>query len=92
MEIVNERLQDEKKFIETYIDTQFRERAIKSVKNRLGWLVEFASRNNVPFDRLTSFITANFNLDLSKEIVPLEFILRFYGSDNASTWKNLVGL
>jgi len=92
IEVVNERLQDEKRFIESYVETRFKERAIKSVKDRLGWLVEFASKNSVPFDRLASSIIGNFNFDLSKEIMPLKFVVRFYGSDNASKWKNLVGL
>ena len=89
IEVIKERIKEEKKFLNSYFSTRFKERTIKSLNDRLGWLIEFASRSEVPYNTFISILLKNFDIKILEKITPIEFIARFYGSESKSKWKKL---
>lgn len=45
----------------------------------------------IPFDELASALIEGFGRDVAKKVVPLEVIVKYYGSRQLETWKNLMG-
>ncbi len=88
VEVIKERIKEEKKFIDTYIKSNFKERLLKSQSDRIGWLIEFAKKSDVPFNMFISILTDIFPFEILKEIVPVKVLLRFYGSE-AENWNFL---
>jgi len=92
MEIINKQFEAEKRFVKSYIMTPLRERAIQSTKKRISWVIEFSSRNEIPFNSLFYSIKHNFRVDQIKELIPVQAIIQFYGYTAVSKFKKHVNL
>ena len=90
IEIIKERIEKEKKFLTSYFQTRFKERTIKSLNDRIGWLIEFARRSEVHYDTFISILLKNFEIKILEQILPIECIARFYGSESRLKWKKLI--
>ena len=92
MEIINKQFEAEKSFVESYMITSFRERAVQSTKKRISWVIEFSSRNEIPFNSLFYSIKHIFSVDQIKELIPVQAIIQFYGYTAVSKFKKHVNL
>jgi len=70
----------------------FREVWLDQVKLRMVACLTLFVQTRFSFDEVASILLDVFGSKTSSEVVPVEAIVRAYGADNASKWKELVGL
>lgn len=79
-----------KEFAEKYDKTTWKEAVLEFLKRWTSFILMSASAKKIEFDDFCSLIIGNLGSDLAKKAVALEDIVRFYGAENAATWKELI--
>lgn len=79
-----------KKFFEEYDKEPWKESVSQFMKRWTSIIFMTASMKRIGFDDFCSIIIENLGSDLAKKTIAIEDIVKFYGAENASTWKRLI--
>lgn len=84
--------ENEKDFIASQKTEYLKDIALQHAKHRMGWILFMAKDKKIKFDEMSSLIIKVFGTDDAKDVVPLDSMIEYYGSDDANRWKKLVGI
>ena len=79
-----------KEFVEKYDQAPWKEAISKLMERWTSIVIMATSIKRIEFDDFCSIVMENLGSDLAKKAIALEDVVKFYGAENASTWKKLI--
>jgi hypothetical protein len=88
--LIGEYLKRMKRFAEEYDRLPWKGAVSDFMKRWTSLILMCASAKRIEFNDFCSILIKNLGSDLAKKTVALEDIVKFYGAENATTWKRLI--
>ena len=88
--LVKANLKSMKRFYESYDKTEVRNMVSGYMQKWMPTILLSVSFKQIEFNDFCSLVMENLGSDLAKKTITLEDIEKFYGAENATTWKKLI--
>ena len=89
-ELIQNILQTERIFFEVHCHHPWETTILESIQNRMEQMVFCAGVSDISFEDLSALIILNLGLDLAKNVVNQDTVLKVYGVEAKNKWGNIL--